>query len=331
MTAEISAAAPSDIASMVDLLMQDAARRHARDTALWALDGHARRKVADALAFALTEENQPFRQKWLVARSGGDLVGIIHTMRLPIPPIYAGKWGDPGLLMPEAFVTGAAPAGTLEALVDAAEADLRASGAELLLASFVCGDDWNAALRRRGYRPLTLYLSKSDLERTPRPAGVRAATEEDIDGIVPRSAENRAVLHRLDVFWTPHAEADARFARWMRQSLAFANRDMLVSGRQEALDGYVIAQPASRLHFPPAHDISAIGVIDDFFHRQYADPAQTREGGVGALALLQAAEASFAGRGITTAFVVCPAAWTSKIAALDKAGYGTAMIWMIKR
>ena len=187
MTAEIRAAAPSDIVSMVDLLMQDAARRHARDAALWALDGDARRKVEDALTFALTEQKQPFRQKWLVAQSDDkpadhNLVGIIHTLRLPVPPIYAGRWGDPGLLMPETLVTDDAPAGTLDALVDAAEADLLASGAELLLASWVCGDESDAALRGRGYQPLTLYLSKSGFETASQPPGVRAAAERDIDG-----------------------------------------------------------------------------------------------------------------------------------------------------
>lgn len=331
MTAGIRAATLHDLPSMTELLMQDAERRRAHDPALWALAKDARRKVADAVTFALTAENQPFRQKWLVAEAGGRPVGVIHSMRLPVPPIYAGKWGDPGLLMPETFVTHDAPAGTPEALIDAAEADLRASGATLLLSSFVCGDAWNASFRGRGYEPLTLYMSKSGLERASQPAGVRAATERDIDGIVARSAENRAVLGELDAFWTPHPEADARFGSWMKKSLALADRDMLVSGPRDAVEGYVVAQPASRLHFPPAHDISAIGAIDDFFHRQYADPTRWPEGGGSARALLQAAEASFVARGITTAFVVCPAAWASKIALLEEAGYGTAMVWMIKR
>ena len=44
--------------------------------------------------------------------------------------------------MPECFVTRDAPLGTIEALDEAAEADLRGAGAELLLASFISGDDW---------------------------------------------------------------------------------------------------------------------------------------------------------------------------------------------
>jgi len=163
------------------------------------------------------------------------------------------------------------------------------------------------------------------------PTDVRAASEEDIEGIVARSAEHRSILNELDEFWTPHPEANPRFENWMKKSLSFNDRDMLVTGPPDALEGYAIAQPASRLHFPPAHDISATGVIDDFFHRQYADPAHVHGGGAATQALLRAAEASFAGRGITTAFVVCPAGWTSKIAVLKDAGYKTAMAWMIKR
>ena len=330
MTAEIRAATLPDLPSMVELLMQDAERRQAHDSALWPLADDAGQKIADAVTFAMTAEKQPFRQQWLVAESDGKFVGIVHTARLPVPPIYAGDWGAPGLLMPETFVVPDAPEGTVEALLDAAETDLRSSGAALLLASFVCGDEWNSAFRERGYEPLTLYLSRSGLESAPRSAAVRAATERDIEGIVTRSAENRAILNKLDMFWAPHPEADARFGHWMRKTLALPDRDMMVSGPQDTLDGYVVAQPASRLHFPPAHDISATGVIDDFFHGQYADPAEMKEEG-GAMALLRAAERAFAARNITTAFVVCPAAWTSKIALLESAGYRTAMVWMIKR
>ena len=330
MTAKIRAATPSDLSSMADLLMQDAALRQAHNPTLWALADDARQRIADAVTFALTAEKQPFRQQWLVAESDGKLVGIIHTARLPVPPIYEGKWGDPGLLMPETFVSQDAPEGTLDALIDAAEADLRTSGAALLLASFVCGDEWNSAFQRLGYEPLTLYLSKSGLEPASPSSSTRAATARDIDGIIARSAENRTILHELDVFWTPHPEANTRFGNWMKKSLTLTDRDMIVSGPPEALDGYVIAQPASSLHFPPAHDISATGVIDDFFHRQYADPAEMSEGD-GGFALLQAAEGAFAARGTTTTFVVCPAAWASKVALLQNAGYNTAMVWMIKR
>ena len=106
---------------------------------------------------------------------------------------------------------------------------------------------------------------------------------------------------------------------------------MMVLGTSEDLEGYIIAQPASRLHFPPAHDITGTGVIDDYYHPELANPAALDRGNNGARALLRAAEAAFANRGMGTAFVVCPAGWTSKIEFLESAGYETAMVWSIKR
>ncbi|MEO9339912.1 hypothetical protein ABFT80_21015 [Mesorhizobium sp. SB112] len=331
MPAEIRAATLADLSPIVELLMQDARNRQTYDPLLWALADDAQQKVEEAVKFALTAQKQPFRQKWLIAEADDRIVGIIHSALLPVPPIYAGEWGEPGLLMPECFVVQDAPPGTIEALVDAAEADLRGAGAELLLASFIHGDDWRSCFEERGYEPLTLYLAKSGLENTPRPVDVRSASVDDIEGIVSRSAENRTILAQLDVFWTPHAEANDRFRNWMKRSLTLEDRDMLVAGSPDALEGYVIAQPASRLHFPPAHDITATGVIDDYFHSEYANPAKMQDGAGSAISLLRAAEAAFAGRGVRTALVVCPAAWPSKISVLQNAGYETAMVWMIKR
>lgn len=151
---------------------------------------------------------------------------------------------------------------------------------------------------------------------------MRFASEADLTGIVERSTGNRTILAELDEFWTPHAEADARFVSWMKRSLILKDRSP---------DGYVIAQPASRLHFPPAHDIRATGVIDDYYHQEFSDPSKTQDGGKSATALLHAAEAAFERRGVDAALIVCPAAWTSKIAVIENAGYETAMVWMIKR
>lgn len=106
---------------------------------------------------------------------------------------------------------------------------------------------------------------------------------------------------------------------------------MLVMGPSKDLTGYVIAQPASRLHFPPAHDITGTGVIDDYYHPELADPAVLIENGEGATVLLRAAEAAFADRGMGAAFVVCPAEWRSKTEMLEAAGYEIAMVWSIKR
>lgn len=105
----------------------------------------------------------------------------------------------------------------------------------------------------------------------------------------------------------------------------------MVLGPSEDLQGYIIAQPASRLHFPPAHYITGIGVINDYSHSELANPAALDHGGEGESALLRAAEAAFVNRGIGAAFVVCPAGWASKIELPESAGYETAMVWSIKR
>ena len=331
MPAVIRAATIEDVPRMVELLLADARERRAEDAVLWAVADDAAAQVEKAVTFALTAERQPFRQFWQVAEEGGRVTGVVHSMLLPVPPIYAGADGEPGLILPDSFVAPDAPVGTVEALVEAAEATLRGAGARIVLSSFVTGQTWGAAFKGRSYDPLTLYLSRTDLGDAAPATGVRPATEADIPGIVARSAENRAVLFDVDPFWAIHPEADARFDAWMRRSLALPDRDMLVMGPAEALEGYVIAQPASRLHFPPAHDITRTGVIDDFYHPDLADPDTLADGGTGAMALLRAAEAAFVERGLGAAFVVCPAGWRSKSRMLAAAGYETAMVWSIKR
>ena len=331
MPATIRPATTGDIPAMVELLLADARERHAEDALLWDMAEDAASQVEKAVTSALTAEAQPFRQFWQVATVGERIVGVIHSMLLPVPPIYAGAEGMPGLILPDSFAVSDVPAGTVEALVEAAQAMLREAGARILLASFVTGLDWRAAFEAQGYEPLTLYLSRSDLGDRGRPSEVRPASEADVPGIVARSAENRAVLFEIDPFWAVHPEADTRFDAWMRRSLRLPDRDMLVTDSTDDLKGYVIAQPASRLHFPPAHDIAGTGVIDDFYHPDFADPNAIANQGAGAMALLRAAEAAFAERGTGTAFVVCPAGWRSKIELLEAAGYETAMVWSIKR
>jgi hypothetical protein len=316
---------------MIELLLADARERHAEDAVLWAMADDAAGQIEKALTFALTAEAQPFRQIWQVAEDGGRIVGVVHSMLLPVPPIYAGADGMPGLILPDSFVAAEVPEGTVVALVEAAEAALREAGARVLLSSFVTGRDWQAAFKAGGYAPLTLYLSRTNLGDAGAPFGVRSADVADVPGIVARSAENRRILYEIDPFWAIHPEADARFDAWMRRSLTLSDRDMMVMGAPEAPAGYVIAQPASRLHFPPAHDIGGTGVIDDFYHPDLADPELLAEGSEGAMALLRAAEAAFAARGTGAAFVVCPAGWRSKIELLEAAGYATAMVWSIKR
>ncbi|MGP6086399.1 hypothetical protein [Antarctobacter jejuensis] len=327
----IRPASIDDVPAMVDLLLADAAERHLKDPVLWALAEDAAARVEKAVIFALTAEAQPFRQFWQVAEADGAITGVVHSMSLPVPPIYAGTFGEPGLILPDSFTSPDAPAGTTEALVSAAEAILKENGAQVLLSTFVTGPDWQAAFEGRGYAPLTLYLSRSDIGDAGKPSAVRPANEADLPGIVTRSAEHRAILNQIDTFWAPHPEADTRFEAWMRRSLTLPDRDMLVIGGAEALEGYAIAQPASRLHFPPAHEIAGVGVIDDFHHSDLADPMTLSNAGRNATGLLQAAEAAFAERGTGVAFVVCPAGWRSKVELLETQGYETAMVWSIKR
>lgn len=331
MTQTIRPATPDDIPRLVELLMLDAQERHAQDTILWKMADDAPAQIEKALTFALTAEQQPFQQIWQVAENGGQITGVIHAMMLPVPPIYAGSSGEPGLILPDSFAAPDAPSGTVDALLAAAEDALHDAGARITLSSYVAGKDWQTAFEAKGYEPLTLYFSRNDLGDQGMPADVRQATDDDIPGIVKRSAENRQVLFDIDPFWEIHPEADPRFSAWMTRSLTLRDRDMMVIGSSNDLEGYVIAQPASRLHFPPAHDITGTGVIDDYYHAELTNPAALVDGGEGATTLIRAAETAFANRGMGAAFVVCPAGWTSKIEMLEAAGYETAMVWSIKR
>lgn len=331
MARTVRPARTNDIPQMVELLLKDADVRHSKDAVLWRIAADASEQIEKALTFALTAEQQPFRQFWQVADNGGKVTGVIHSMMLPVPPIYAGALGEPGLILPDSYAAPDATDGAVDALVAAAEEALRDAGAQITLSSFVAGQDWQDVFQRRGYQPLTLYLSRTNFGEERMPSGVLPAKEADVPGIVQRSAENRRILFDIDPFWEIHPEADARFLAWMTRSLALRDRDILVMGPPEDLDGYVIAQPASRLHFPPAHDITGTGAIDDYYHRELADCVTLSNGGEGATALLRAAEIAFANRGMSAAFVVCPAGWRSKIDMLETAGYRTAMVWSIKR
>jgi len=235
MTQTIRPAKPDDMTRLVELLMLDAQERHEEDAILWKMADDAPAQIEKALTFALTAEQQPFRQFWRVADDGGQITGVIHAMMLPVPPIYAGPFGEPGLILPDSFVAADAASGTVEGLLAAAEDALHEAGARIKLASYVAGEVWRTAFEANGYEPLTLYLSRSDLGDQGIPAGVRQATEDDIPGIVERSAENRQVLFDIDPFWEIHPEADPRFSAWMTRSLTLRDRDMMVLGASEDL------------------------------------------------------------------------------------------------
>ncbi|WP_299919165.1 hypothetical protein [uncultured Roseobacter sp.] len=331
MTVSIRPAEISDLEMVADLLIQDAEQRHAGNQRLWPLDANAHQKTRSTLKHAMEDDHPPFRQQWLLAEDGGDIVGVSHTILLPVPPIYAGEFGPPGLIMEDCFVVENAPKGTRAALIKAAEADLIAAGAQILLASSVPGGALETTYASQGYAPLTLYFAKVGLAKDKPFDDVRRATEKDIPAIVASSADHRRILHTINTFWKPHAEADARFGNWMTRSLTLTDRDMFVSETEGVFEGYAISQPATPLHFPTPHDISRIGIIDDFYHADFEDPDTLAGAGHSARAMLQAAEAAREARGGAAVLVICPAAWPSKGALLRSAGYENAITWFIKR
>jgi hypothetical protein len=132
-------------------------------------------------------------------------------------------------------------------------------------------------------------------------------------------------------FWHVHPDADSRFEAWMRRNLTFKDRAMLVATAAGEVRGCVVAQPIAPLLVPAAHDITAIGVIDDFYDEDLADISALSNGGSSAEGLLAAAESAFARRAIDSVLIVCPAGWASKIDLLEQRGYLTAKLWMLKR
>ena len=331
MAAIIEAATPSDLNAIVDLLTQDAKRRYAKDPILWKLAADIPEKVVPTVKATLETKNPPFREQWLLAKASDDVVGIAHTVLLPVPPIYAGKFGPPGLIMEDSYVSKDAPEDTPSVLLQAAETDLIEAGAKVLLASSAVDGPWEPKFTAHSYEPLTHYLAKTGLIKDRHVDGARAAVAEDVPAIVKSGAVNRNILFGLNAFWEPHADADTRFADWMTFSLELTDRDMFVSEADGGLEGYIISQPATPLHFPAAHDISATGIIDDYFHIDFEDPHELKDTAHGAHTLLRSAEAALQDRGGDAVLVVCPAAWKSKIQLLESAGYETAVSWLIKR
>lgn len=315
-------AALADIPAMLPLLVKAASRRAAGDPALWPLTERPTEAVEQSLRRAMTAETPPFRQQWLRSAAG-----VTHGIHLPVPPIYAGRFGAPGLLMDDSALSPEASAEEAACLLAAAESDLTRHGAKILLAASIPGGPFETALLAADYAPLTLYLSRSGLTGVPL-SGPHIATEADLPGIALRSAESRATLHAIDPFWEPHPDAAERFSAWMARSLTLGDRDMFASDAGGA--GYGIAQPATPLHVPPAQDASHLGVIDDWHHADLGDPTHLADDGRGARALLSAAETALAARGRTSALVVCPAGWHSKRTVLQAAGYHVALTWYRK-
>lgn len=322
----------SDLEPIADLLLADAQERHSVDPDLWKLANAPREKIKATVLAAMEDEKPPFRQQWLVAEADGILVGVTHSILLPVPPIYAGEFGPPGLIMEDCFIAKTAPSRTQNALIQAAEDDLINAGAQILLGSSVEGGVWETEYGRHGYEPLTKYFAKTGLRQAKFDTNVSKATQGDIPGIVSASAVHRQILHDLHpTFWKPHTDADDRFGSWMTRSLTLTDRDMYVSTSDGKLSGYAISHPATPLHFPTPHDISHVGVIDDYYHDAIENPTRLGKNSPQAIALFLAAEAAREARGNTSVLVVCPAAWKSKIEMLTGMGYSNAITWHFKK
>lgn len=331
MSIAIRPATVADLGSITELLLADAKERSVADPGLWRLADDAQSKIYETIKIAMEAERAPFRQQWLVAELGGKVVGVTHSVLLPVPPIYAGRFGPPGLIMEDCFVDPAAPVETQMELLKAAEIDLIDAGASILLASSVVGGTWEVECAVSSYAPLTAYFAKTGLISSENYPHVCSATETDVPGIVAASAIHRRILDDLHhVFWEPHPDADARFGAWMTRSLTLTDRDMFVADRDNNIRGYSISHPATPLHFPTPHDISGVGVIDDFYHEAMEDPETLAQPEIEAKALLSAAEAARSERGNHSVLVVCPARWTSKIKILEQSGYRNAITWHIK-
>jgi hypothetical protein len=318
-----------DIAGIVALLMQDARQRSELDPKLWRFDERVPARIEDAFIAHFGAADRP-RDLYLVAEQNRQLVGITHSMLVPVPPIY-DPGVTPGLLLDDCFISRDAPPGTAEVLLAATEAALQAIGATSFIASSTANAPWQHVCEMHGYEPVTLYLAKHWFAGNPLPPDVRAARAGDVPDIVRLSAAHRRTLHKINSrFWHIHPEADQRFAAWMGYSLTLPDRNMFVAESRNDLAGYIIAQPCPRMHVPLAHDTAGLGVIDDFYSVDYAAVPKATDG-TSARHLLSAGETAFAKRSIEAALVVCPVGWTSKRTLLQRHGYKTAKLWMLKK
>lgn len=332
MPCSIRPALPHDVPAMVASLTRDAQQRGSLDPLCWRIAADAPIGIERALASVLSGSQASAQELWLVAEHARRIVGIAHAMLVPVPPIYDSSAGSPGLLLDDCYVSAEAPAGTPAALLLATEAALRTAGASRLIASCPAAGPLRPLYERVGYAPVTLYLVKHHLRVHALPSMVRPARAEDVPGIVISSAEHRRILTKINPrFWHIHAEADRRFGAWMHRSLTLADRDMFVVDAAGEVHGYVIAQPISPLLVPAGHEVAAIGLVDDFYDADFANIWALSTSGLSSETLLAAAEGAFARRGVDSALVVCPAAWSSKISVLERRGYETAKLWMLKR
>jgi hypothetical protein len=207
-----------------------------------------------------------------------------------------------------------------------------AAGTSRLVAFCPAVGPLRSLYERRGYEPVTLYTAKHQFSSGGPAPGVRPARAEDAPAIVKRSTEHRRRLAKINPpFWHIHREADGRFDAWMRRSLTLRDRDTLIVIEGGEARGYLVAQLIAPLLVPAAHETKNIGVIDDFYDEDFADISSLSKDATSGANLLTAAESAFARRAIQSALVVCPAGWLLKIYLLEKKGYQTSKVWMLRR
>jgi hypothetical protein len=122
-----------DLTGIVALLMQDAEQRRSSDSLLWRPVVDAPVRIGKAVDAVINGASAG--ELWFVADQAGRIVGVAHAMMVPVPPIYDGAAGPPGLFLDDCVTSADAPAGTAEALLAATEAALRKAGAPTLIAS----------------------------------------------------------------------------------------------------------------------------------------------------------------------------------------------------
>src|SRR5215471_6729957 len=202
MPPSIRSATLQDLPAIVELLIQDAEARRSLDPVLWRTAGDASTRIERAVGAVLNGSQAPAREFWFVAERVGRIVGVTHAMLVPVPPIYDGAAGSPGLLLDDCFIAAGAPSGTAEALLVATEAALETAGAPRLIASSPAAGPLRLLYERHGYEPVTLYMAKHRPSPDALPPSVRKASAEDVPGIVKRSAEHRRMLARINPrFW----------------------------------------------------------------------------------------------------------------------------------
>jgi hypothetical protein len=317
-----------DIPVITALLLGDAAKRASLAPSLWAVAPDAPARIVASLQTIAEAVTGPLRHHWTVAEQGGVIVAVTHAANVPAPPIIDLQGGTAGILLDDSHL--AADGAVSRRLIEETERRLAEAGAVLFVAASPSNwrerTDCFAAI---GYEPTTLYMAKTGLNATYPGDVVRLATAADVDGIVHLSALHRARLKVANpVFWAIHAQADARFKAWMAASLTMTDRSIYVSDGPDMPDAFIIAQPASPLHFQPANDITKIGLIDDFYASAFEGADDAKD--AAPKALVAAAEARFHDQGIDTALAICPVRMTAKADLLTECGYKPANLWMVK-